>query len=154
MIRYIKSSKADQLSNALWSLVRPDSIRENQDTLYLFGWITDANGEGWLEAETDYTVRIHPDANLDKLIALIHPWINEGILTTDDLTGLRDTVANHKVSEEPLNVYGAFPQYFKDASKDRVTMIAEGLIDDPSLNLASPPSPIRVIPNAPRSKPI
>lgn len=150
MIRYIKSSKADQLSNALWSLVRPDSIRENQDTLYLFGWITDANGEGWLEAETDYTVRIHPDANLDKLIALIHPWINEGILTTDDLTGLRDTVANHKVSEEPLNVYGAFPQYFKDASKDRATMISEGLISAPNMESQQMAAPK---PQAPRAKP-
>lgn len=150
MIRYIKSSKADQLSNALWSLVRPDSIREDQDTQYLFGWITDTNGDGWLEAETDYTIRIHAEANLNKIATLMQPWVDEEILSSDDLIGLSDAVASHKASGEPLNVYDSFPQFFKDASKDRATMLSEGLISAPSMDSQQMAAPK---PQAPRAKP-
>ena len=151
-IRYIPSSVADQLSNALWRLSDPNC--DEKATQYLFGWITDNNGAGWLEASTDAVIKVDPAAPLGEITTLLQPWIDNQILPADTLTILAQTVADHAASGEPLNVYNTFPQYFKDASKDRVTMIAEGLIDDPSLNLASPPSPIRVIPNAPRSKPI
>jgi len=151
-IAYIPSSVADQLSNALWRLSDPNC--DEKVTQYLFGWITDNNGTGWLEASTDAVIKVDPAAPLGEITTLLQPWIDNQILPADTLTILAQTVADHAASGEPLNVYDSFPQYFKDASKDRATMISEGLINDPSQNLASPPSRGQFIQPAPRAKPI
>ena len=150
MNRYIQSSVADQLSNALWSLSRPDSISEGDATEYLFSWITDTNGEGWLVANDEYSIRVHPAAVMDKINALLQPWIDTQVLPLDTLTILAQTVAEHAASGEPLNVYDAFPQYFKDASKDRAAMISEGLISAPSMESQQMAAPK---PQAKRAKP-
>lgn len=108
-------------------------------TEYLFGWVTDLHGEGWLVANDQYSMKIHPAAVMDKINVLLQPWIDAGTLPDDTLAVLAATVEDHKASGEPLNVYGAFPQYFKDISKDRAAMITEGyLSNDPTL---PPPIP-------------
>jgi hypothetical protein len=39
MTRYVSSSSAEPLSQALWGLSRPLALRTEQDTQYLFGWM-------------------------------------------------------------------------------------------------------------------
>lgn len=146
--RYIPSSVADQLSNALWRLSDPNC--DGKGTLYLFDWITDNNGSGWLEASTNALIKVDPAATLGEITTLLQPWIDNQTLPADTLTILAQTVAEHAASGEPLNVYNAFPQFFKDASKDRAAMISEGLISAPNMESQQMAAPK---PQAPRAKP-
>lgn len=135
--RYIPSTVADQLSNALWRLSDPNCA--GKGTFYLFEWCTDLHGNGWLVALDNAVVSVDPDAVLSEIGPILQPWIDNQTLPADTLEILAATVAAHAASGEPLNVYNAMPQYFKDISKDRAAMIAEGYLStDPTL---PPPLP-------------
>lgn len=140
MMRFIPSSIADQLSNALWSLSRPDSIRQAQDTQCLFDWITDTQGNGWLVALDDYEIIVSPEAELGDISSILQPWIDQSVLPADTITVLSAIVADHAASGEPLNVYNAIPEYFRTISKSYDEMVIEGKISTDQQTLGSPPS--------------
>lgn len=130
MIRYVPSSAAELLSNALWGLSRPPHVRGPNDTQYLFGWITATDGSRWLVVDTGYEINIHPDAELGPIVDILQPWIDAGQLPADTLTQLNALVESKRGKR--LVVYDAFPQLFKDMSKTYAEMIAAGLLAEPT----------------------
>ena len=88
MIRYVPSSAAEPLSQALWALSRPPQVRGPNDTQYLFGWVTATDGSRWLAVDTGYEINIHPDADFAPIAALLQPWIDAGQLPADTNTVL------------------------------------------------------------------
>jgi len=131
MIRYAPSSAAEDLSNALWDLSRPPAVRQPEDTFYLFSWLTALDGTGWLVVDTEYTITIHPQAELGAIGDILQPWIDSGDLPADTNTQLAAMIEASK--GQTLVVYDAFPQFFKDMSKTHEEMIAAGLLTAPSL---------------------
>ena len=124
MTRYIPAAAAEPLSAALWRL--SDPTNEGQ-THGLFGWVESAlNGSRWLVADTNFTISVHPDAILDGIADILQPWIDQGHLPDDTNANLAALVESSR--GDSMIVYNAFPQLFKDMSKDRDEMIALGHI--------------------------
>jgi hypothetical protein len=129
MMRYVPSSAAEPLSQALWGLSRPPAVRGLNDTQYLFPWITALDGTRWLEVDTEYEINVHADAVLAGIADILQPWIHQGHLPADTNTNLAALVES--LRGRRLVVYDAFPQLFKDMSKTHEEMIAAGLLADP-----------------------
>lgn len=131
MNRFVPSSAAEPLSNALWGLSRPPETRGPNDTQYLFGWITALDGSRWLVVDTEYEVNVHQDTVLGDIAAILQPWIDAGHLPADTNTELAALVES--LRGKRLVVYDAFPQLFKGMSKTREEMIAAGLLAEPQM---------------------
>lgn len=134
MIRFIPSSAAEPLSQALWSLSRPPAIRAEQDTQFLFGWVDALDGSRWLMVDTEYEINVHPDALPEgllptQILLILANHIDAGLLPASVEDDLTDLVASRLGGR--LVVYDAFPQLFKDMSKTREEMIAVGLLAEP-----------------------
>jgi hypothetical protein len=129
MTRYVPSSAAESMSNALWGLSRPPETRGPNDTQFLFGWITALDGTRWLVVNTERKVNVHADAVLDGIADILQPWIDQGHLPADTNTNLAALVES--LRGQRLTVYDAFPQIFKDMSKTHAEMIAAGLLAAP-----------------------
>jgi hypothetical protein len=136
MIRYVPSSAAESLSNALWSLSRPPQVRDPNDTQFLFPWITALDGSRWLMVDTTLSLPIHPDALPQgylptPILLILAKYIDAGHLSQFDEDYLTDLVTANLGGR--LVVYDAFPQLFKDMSKDHAEMIAAGLLAEPQM---------------------
>ena len=129
MIRFVPSSAAEPLSQALWGLSRPPQVRGENDTQYLFGWITALDGTRWLMVPTDYTINVHAEAELNGIADILQPWIDAGHLPANTNTQLAALITENRGGR--LVVYDAVPQLFKDMSKTREEMIAAGLLAEP-----------------------
>jgi hypothetical protein len=129
MIRFIPSSAAEPLSQALWSLSRPPQVRGPNDTQYLFGWVNALDASRWLVVDTEFEINVHPDAELNGIADILQPWIDGWHLPANTNTQLAALVESKRGSR--LVVYDAFPQLFKDMSKTREEMIAAGLLAEP-----------------------
>jgi hypothetical protein len=126
MIFYIPSSAAEALSRELWALSRPNTISQPGDTEFMFGWFDDINGQRWIEAHDDFSIVIHPDAELGGIADILQPWIDAGDLPADTNTQLAALLDSKR--GQRLVVYDAFPQFFKDMGKTYEQMIAAGLL--------------------------
>lgn len=126
MRRYVPSSAAEPLSQALWGLSRPPHVRGPDDTQYLFGWISDLNGDRWLVVDTEYEINVHPDAVLDGIADILQPWIDSEDLPPDTNTQLAALVESTRGGR--LVVWNAFPQLFKDMSKTAEELQALNLL--------------------------
>lgn len=131
MMLYIPSSAAESLSQALWSLSRPPTLRTEQDTQYLFNWENVLDGTRWLVVDTAYEINVHPDAELGDIASILQPWIDAGHLPADTNTQLAALIESKR--GQRLIVYDAFPQFFKDMSKTHEEMVAAGLLANPGL---------------------
>lgn len=126
MIRFIPSSAAAALSDALWGLAKPSELRAESDTQQMFGWIDDLQGNRWLEVETTLEIPVHSEAVLDGIADILQPWIDSGNLPSDTNTQLASLVEG--LRGQRLVVYNAFPQLFKDMSRTRAQMESLGLL--------------------------
>lgn len=126
MIYYVPSSAAENLSIALWELSRPASLQQQGDTTMMFGWIDDTQGNRWLEVHDDFSIIIHPEAELGNIAGILQPFIINNQLPIDILDNLNMLVSVSRGKR--LIVWDAFPQLFKDLSKTYEQMIEEGKI--------------------------
>lgn len=129
MIRFVPSSAAEPLSQALWGLSRPPQVRGPEDTQYLFGSITALDGTRWLVVDTTYEISVHAEAELGGIATILQPWIDGGHLPPDTLKQLAGLVESLRGGR--LVVYAAFPALFQQMSKTREEMIAAGLLAEP-----------------------
>lgn len=128
MIRYVPSSQAEPLSDALWALTRPPQVRDPKDTSKMFGWVDDLQtpSKRWLMVDTTFAIRVHEQAVFDGITDILQPWIDQGYLASDTNTNLAVFVESKR--GEMLTVYDAFPQLFKDMSKTTQEMVDAGLL--------------------------
>ena len=70
---YTATERAQAISAELFAISRPPRVRQPEDvSTYLFGWQTHpTTGECVLIADKDYVIRVHPQNNLNNLIALM-----------------------------------------------------------------------------------
>ena len=131
MIRYIPAPAAEALSLALWGLARPPEVRGENDTQFLFPWITALDGSLWLAVETEYSILVHADAVLDGIADILQPFIDAvpPLLPADTNEVLAAYIEANRGGV--ITVYSAFPQFFKDQSLDLAGMIAAGKLSEP-----------------------
>lgn len=131
MIRFVPSSVAEKLSDALWGLTRPPQYRKAEDTTKMFSWVDDSETPStrWLIVDTAFTIPVHSDAVLDGIADILQPWIDDGHLPADTNTTLSALVESKRGQD--LTIYDAFPQLFKDMSLTTEQMIAAGKLTEP-----------------------
>lgn len=129
MIVYTPAPAATQMTTHLWSLSRPPQTRTEDDTQALFEIVTATNSSKWLMVDTELTIPVHPDAEMDGIADILQPYIQAGHLPADTNTQLAALIESKR--GQPLTVYDAFPAFFKNASKTYDEMIAAGLITPP-----------------------
>ncbi len=128
MILYVPTSgenTAAALSNALWGLTRPVTVREEKDTQELFGRRAMSNGSVWLAVDTELSVPVHLEAELDGIADILQPFIDAGQLpanTNADLSALIESKRGQQ-----MNVYEAFPDLFKSQAKTQAELQTLGL---------------------------
>ena len=134
MIRYVPSSAAEALTVALWGLARPAHLRTDSDTWGMFGFVDDLQTPSirWLEVDTEFTIQVHAEAELDGIADILQPWIDDGSLPANTNTLLAAFIESKR--GQSLTVYDAFPQLFKDLSKTQAEMIAAGWLPNPEVN--------------------
>lgn len=128
MIRYVPTSGvivAESLTSALWSLSRPLALRGNDTTQAMFSLFTALNGSVWLVVDTEFEIPVHAEAELDGIADVLQPWIDEGSLPADTNATLAAYIESTRGGR--MVPWNAFPQLFKDQSKSREQMIADGL---------------------------
>jgi hypothetical protein len=130
MIIYVPSSAAEKLSRELWALSCPTTIHQSGNTEFMFGWIDDLSSQRWIEVHDDFSIIIHPDAELGGIADILQPWIDAGNLPIDTNTQLATFIESKR--GQRIIVYEAFPQLFKDMGKTYEQMITAGLLIDPS----------------------
>jgi hypothetical protein len=126
MIIYVPSSAAEELSRELWALSRPATVSQQGDTEFMFGWIDDIVSQRWIEVHDDFSIVIHPEAELGGIANILQPWIDAGRLPSDTNTQLAVLLDSKR--GQSLIVYDAFPQLFKDMGKTYEQMVAAGLL--------------------------
>ena len=131
MILYVPSSAAIELSSALWDLSRPPSVRQPNDTSMMFGWVDDLQAQRWIVVDTEYTIPVHPDAELGGIASVLQRWIDSGHLPADTLEVLGALIES--VRGQSLVVYDAFPAYFKGLALNYEQMVTLGHLPSPSL---------------------
>ena len=134
MIRYVPSSAASELTEALWNLARPEDMRTPSDTQTMFGFVDDLQtpSHRWLEVDTDFAIIVHPAAVLDGIADILQPWIDAGQLPASTNTDLEALIISRR--GQTLVIYDSFPQLFKDLSKTREEMIDAGWLAEPEAN--------------------
>lgn len=131
MIRYIPSSQAEVLTQHLYGLHRPPAVRDaGETTTAMFPWCQDLTGKRWLVVDTDYTIQVHAEAELDGIADILQPWVGHGLVQAD-IDALETLVLASRGGS--LVVYDAFPQLFRDASKRHDEMITAGWLAEPVL---------------------
>lgn len=128
MIVYVPSTKAAELSRALWALARPPQVRAPGDSRALFLPVTDLQGGGWLMVDTEYQINVHAEAVLDGIGDVLQPWIDSGDLPEDTNETLTAVVESKR--GQTMTPWEFFPQFFKDQSKDLEGMISAGLLQN------------------------
>jgi hypothetical protein len=127
---YIPSSKAAELSAALWALARPPQVVAPSDTTTeMFRQVRDLQGEQWIVVQPDFEIIVHPLAELNGIAAILQPWIDGGHLSADTNAALTALVKSKR--GQALTIYDAFPPLFKSMAKTREQMEAEGLLTPP-----------------------
>ena len=132
MIRYVPSTAAETLSDALWALTRPPTVRQPKDTSKMFPWVDDLQtpSKRWLIVDTTFTIPVHAEAELDGIADILQPWIDAGQLPSDTNTTLAAFIESKR--GQMLTVYDAFPQLFKGLSKSWQEMVDAGLLAFPA----------------------
>lgn len=128
MMLYIPTSgtnTAQALSNALWGLARPVSVRGDDVTQKMFGQVTMSNASVWLQVDTEFTIPVHAEAELDGIADILQPFVDAGQLPADTNTTLAAFIESKRNSS--LVVYEAFPQFFKDQAKSQSELQTLGL---------------------------
>lgn len=130
MILFVPVLQGEPLTRELWRLAVTNP--ELNATNKMFAVIEDAQTlpQHWLVVDTDFTIRVHPDADLGGIAQILQPWIDVGDLPADTNTQLAALIESKRGQQ--LVVYDAFPQLLKDMSKTYPQMIAAGLLAEPN----------------------
>ncbi len=126
MTRYVPSSVAPVLSEAMWRLSVP--ALATRSTRYLFAWITSLDGSQWLIVDPEQVINVHAEAELGEIAEILAPWVGHGI-TQGDIDDLAGVVESHRGGT--MAPWEFFPPMFKDLSKSHEEMIAAGLLVEP-----------------------
>lgn len=134
MIRYVPtfgSTTAQRLTSALWSLARPSQVRGSAEkTTQLFGTITCLDKSVWLQVDTEYSIKVHKEAELDGIADIMQPLIDDSTLPKETNETLSQIIETHR--DQRLVVWDAFPDHFKNISKTREDLVALKLLSNPT----------------------
>ena len=128
---------AETLTGALWNLSRTAAQRAVEITDSLWPVVPALNGTFWLRAETNDTLVMCVEAEIDGIGDLLQPFEQAGQIPAGTVAGFEAWIAATRVlteeADRTFNVWSKFPALFQNASKTPAEMIAAGLLPDPEV---------------------
>ncbi len=125
MIRFVPSSVAELLSEKLWALSLPPGTESGEVSEMLFEPFTDTAGGHWLIVDTEFSITVHQEAELDGIADILQPWIDAGSLPPDTNATLAAFIESNRGGL--IVPWNAFPQLFRDMGKTFEQMQADNL---------------------------
>ena len=124
MTRYLRASRARDLSVALLALSRPPSVRQpGEVTAATCAVQEDLKGDSWLLLDDAREVYVHPEAELGEIPPILQPLIDAEFLPGNTIAVLQVALDAHRGGR--LVVWDVIPAEIKTESKTKVQMIEE-----------------------------
>lgn len=117
---------ADVLARLMWQLARGVSLPADV-TAGVFGIITATDGSSWLQVDTAFQMRIHPEAELGGIGPIL---LGAGLAAADVEALAAEIVAARGAEVAPWTL---FPAVFQTASRTHDQMLQAGLFNPVTL---------------------
>ena len=141
MTYYVPTSgelPAEILSRALFALARPLALQPPDSIQDAFTVIQALNGSYWLVVPDEFTLVMHPEAEIDGIATVLQPWENNGSLppgTISDIDSwIQATRVLPSIQERTFCPWSCFPSFFTSRAKTHQQMLDQNLL--PPLPLA------------------
>lgn len=119
-----------RLTEAIWALALPPAYRQKNDTVQAFTLLDALDGSCWLNVPDEFAINVHAEADFGEIADILQPFIDDGSVPAD--TNVQLAALVESLRGKRLVVWDAFPQFFKDQSKDMKGMIEASLLAKPS----------------------
>ena len=139
MTHYVPAStetNALLLSEALFALAVPRHLQPSDGKQDAFEVIEALNGSPWLVVPDEFTIVMHPQAEINGLADVLQPYESQGYIPAGTLAELDAWIEATRVlptvAERTFCPWDKFPAFFKGLSKSWQQMIDAGLLASPA----------------------
>lgn len=139
MTHYVPAStetNALLLSDALFALAVPRELQPSDGRQDAFEVLTALNGSPWLVVPDEFTLVMHPDAEINGLADVLQPYESQGYIPAGTIAGLEAWIEATRVlptvAERTFCPWDKFPAFFKGLSKSWQGMVDAGLLALPA----------------------
>jgi len=140
MTHYVPAStetNALLLSDALFALAVPRDLQPTDGLQDAFEVITALNGSPWLVVPDEFTLVMHPAAEINGLADVLQPYESQGHIPAGTIAALdvwiEATRVLPTVAERTFCPWDKFPAFFKGLSKSWQGMVDAGLLTAPNI---------------------
>ena len=140
MTHYVPAStetNALLLSDALFALAVPRDLQPTDGRQDAFEVITALNGSPWLVVPDEFTLVMHPQAEINGLADVLLPYESQGHIPAGTIAALdvwiEATRVLPTVAERTFCPWDKFPAFFKGLSKSWQQMVDAGLLTAPNI---------------------
>jgi len=140
MTHYVPAStetNALLLSEALFALAVPRHLQPSDGKQDAFEVITALNGSPWLVVPDEFTLVMHPQAEINGLADVLQPYESQGYIPAGTIAELDAWIEATRVlptvAERTFCPWDKFPAFFKGLSKSWQQMIDAGLLASPAI---------------------
>ena len=139
MTHYVPAStetNALLLSDALFALAVPSHLQPSDGLQDAFEVLTALNGSPWLVVPDEFTLVMHPQAEINGLADVLQPYVSQGHIPAGTIAGLKAWIEATRVlptvAERTFCPWDKFPAFFKGLSKSWQGMVDAGLLAFPA----------------------
>lgn len=134
MTHYVPTSgevPAEALSRALFALARPIALQPPDAIQDAFSVIEALNGSHWLVVPDEFTLVMHPEAEIDGIADVLQQWEDNGSIPIGTIAGIdawiNSTRALPTIEERTFCPWNCFPTFFIVNSRTHQQMIDSNL---------------------------
>lgn len=139
MTHYVPAStetNALLFSDALFTLAVPRHLQLEDGRQDAFPVIEALNGSAWLVVPDEFTLVMHPQAEIDGIADVLQPYESQSYIPAGTVAGMEAWINATRVlptiAERTFCPWDQFPVFFKSFSKSWQQMIDTGLL--PAVN--------------------
>jgi hypothetical protein len=140
MTHYVPAStetNALLLSEGLFALAVPRHLQPSDGRQDAFEVITALNGSPWLVVPDEFTLVMHPQAELDGIADVLTPYESQGYIPAGTLAAMEAWIEATRVlptvAERTFCPWDKFPAFFKGLSKSWHGMVDAGWLANPAI---------------------
>jgi hypothetical protein len=140
MTHYVPAStetNALLLSEGLFALAVPRHLQPSDGRQDAFEVITALNGSPWLVVPDEFTLVMHPQAEINGLADVLTPYESQGYIPAGTLAAMEAWINTTRVlptvAERTFCPWDQFPAFFKGLSKSWHGMVDAGLLAAPEI---------------------
>ena len=140
MTHYVPASNemnALLFSDALFALAVPRHLQLEDGRQDAFPVIEALNGSAWLVVPDEFTLVMHPQAEINGLADVLLPYESQGYIPAGTLAAMEAWIEATRVlptvAERTFCPWDQFPAFFKGPSKSWQGMVDAGLLAAPEI---------------------